>query len=118
LVAAVVIGGLFLLGMIAAAGYAIRILPAGARVPLNAGVPEYSIWLSKPAGLAAWLGIGVAVYAVFAALTVSGVAANWSPSVRVVLLPCVMLVMLAAEAGAVITARQRGEVDSACGTVP
>jgi hypothetical protein len=106
--AAVVIGGLFLFGMVAAAGYAIRILPAGARVPLNAGMPEYSIWLSKSAGLAAWLGIGVAVYAGFAALTVSGVAANWSPSVRVVLLPCVMLVMLAAEAGAVIAARQRG----------
>jgi hypothetical protein len=106
--AAVVIGGLFLLGMVAAAGYAIRMLPAGARVPLNAGMPEHSIWLSKPAGLGAWLGIGVAVYAAFAVLTISGIAANWSPSVRVVLLPCVMLVMLAAETGAVVTARQRG----------
>jgi hypothetical protein len=109
--AAVMLGGLFLLGMVAAAGYAIRMLPAGARVPLNVGVPEYSIWLSRLAGLAAWLGIGVAVYAALAALTVSGVAANWASSVRLLLLPCVMLVMLAAETGAVITARQRGGAD-------
>lgn len=107
MVVAVVIGGLFLVGMIGAAGYAIRVLPAGARVPLNAGMPEHSVWLSRWAGLGAWLGIGAVAYAIFAALTVSGIAANWSPSVRTVLLPCVMLVVLAAETGAVITARQR-----------
>ncbi|MGH3165034.1 MAG: hypothetical protein ACRDN0_03950 [Trebonia sp.] len=106
MVTAVVIGGVLLLCMIAAAVYAIRVLPAGARVPLNAGVPEYSVWLSRQAGLGAWLGIGVAAYAVFAALTVS-IGGNWVASVRAVLLPCVMLVVLAAETGAVITARKR-----------
>jgi hypothetical protein len=101
--AALVIGGLFLAVV---AGYAARTLPAGARVPLNAGVPEYSLWLSRRAGLAAWLGAGVVAYAVFASLTESGIAANWSPSVRAVLLPAVMLVVLAAETGAVVTARR------------
>jgi hypothetical protein len=108
LVAALVIGGVLLLGMAAAAGYAIRTLPAGVGVPLHAGAPEHSVWLSKRAGLAAWLGIGVAAFAVFAALTVSGIASNWSPSVRVVLLPSVMCVALAAEAAAIISARRRG----------
>lgn len=113
MVAAVAIGGLFLVCMIVAAGYAIRVLPAGARVPLNAGVPECSVWLSRRAGLGAWLGIGVVVYAVVATLTVSGIAGNWVPSMRAMLLPCVMLVLLAAETGAVITARQRARADRA-----
>lgn len=104
--AAVLIGGVFLLGMAAAAVYAARTLPAGARVPFNAGVPEYSIWLSKTAGLAAWLGVGVAAFAVFAALTLSSLAADWAQSLRFVLLPSVMMVVLAAEAGAVIVARR------------
>ena len=106
MVTALVLGGVFLLGMAVTAGYAARTLPAGARVPLNAGVPEHSVWLSKPAGLSAWLGVGVAAFAAFALLTVSSFGAGWSPSVRVVLLPCVMTVVLAAEAGAVIVARR------------
>ena len=103
------IGGVFLLGMVAATGYAARTLPGGARVPVNAGVPEHSVWLPKPVGLAAWLGTGVAAFAVFAALTLSSVSANWAQSMRVVLLPCVMLVLLAAEAAAVMVARRGAE---------
>ncbi len=108
MVASLAIGGVLLLGMVAAAGYAIRTLPAGASVPLHAGAPEYSVWLSKRAGLTAWLGIGAAAFAVFAVLTASHIAANWSPSLRVVLLPSVMCVVLAAEAAAIISARRRG----------
>ena len=107
MVAAVVVGGVFLLGMVAAAGYAARTLPSGARVPLNAGVPEHSLWLAKPAGLAAWLGAGVAAFAAAALVTQSGLTASWASSLRVVLLPCVMMLVLAAQTGAVITARQR-----------
>jgi hypothetical protein len=117
-VAAVLIGGVFLLGMVAAAGYAAWVLPAGARVPLNAGVPEYSVWLPKPAALAAWLGAGVVTFAAFAALTLNGLAADWAFSLRVVLLPCAMLLVLAAEAGAVILARQRCAGDLASATGP
>ena len=113
MVEALVIGGLLLLGMAVAAGYAARTLPADARVPLNAGVPEYSIWLSKPAGLAAWLGVGVAAFAVFGLLTLSSLTDGWAQSVRVVLLPGVMLVVLAAQAGAVIVARRSAQTQSA-----
>jgi hypothetical protein len=108
---------MFLAGMAAAAGYAVWALPAGARVPLNPGVPELSLWLPKPAGLAAWLGAGVVTFAAFAWLTLSGLSADWATSVRVVLLPGVMLVVLAAEAGAVITARRQAD-DQAPATVP
>ena len=105
--AAVVIGGVLLLGMAVVAGYAARALPAGARVPLNAGVPEHSFWLPKPAGLAAWLAVGVVTFTVFALVTLNSLAANWATSLRVVLLPGVMLVVLAGEAGAVIVARRQ-----------
>ena len=69
-------------------------------------MPEHSIWLSKPAALAAWLGAGVVAFAAFAALTLNSLAADWAQSLRVVLLPSVMTVVLAAEAGAVIVARR------------
>jgi hypothetical protein len=105
----VVIGAMFLAGMVATAGYAARALPAGARVPLNAGMPEFSFWLSKPAGLAAWLGVGVVTFAAFASVTLNSHAAIWASSLRVVLLPCAMMIVLAAEAGAVISARQRAD---------
>ena len=49
----------------------------------------------------------MAAFAVFAGLTASAFADNWSPSVRVVLLPSVMCVVLAAEAAAIISARAR-----------
>lgn len=86
-------------------------------MPLNAGVPEFSLWLPKPAGLAAWLGAGLVTFAAFAAVTLTGLSAAWATSLRVVLLPGVMMVVLAAEAGAVITARQRAD-DQAPASVP
>jgi hypothetical protein len=104
---ALAIGGVLLTGMVAAAGYAAAVLPPDARVPLNAGTPEYSVWLSKRAGLGAWLAAGAAAFAILAFLTLSDVAANWAASVRVVLLPSVMCVALAAEAAAIITAQRR-----------
>jgi hypothetical protein len=105
--ASLAIGGVLLAGMFIAAGYAARTLPPGASVPLHAGSPEYSIWLSKRAGLAAWLGIGVAAFAIAACVAASGVASDWAASVRVVLLPSVMCVALAAQAAAIITSRRR-----------
>ena len=101
-----VIGGLLMLGMVAVAWYAARVLPAGARVPLNAGVPEYSVWLPKLAGLAAWLAAGALTFAVVAAVTLDSLSAAWATSLRVVLLPCAMLIVLAAQAGALIVARR------------
>jgi hypothetical protein len=46
-------------------------------------------------------------FAAFASVTLNSLADDWATSLRVVLLPGVMLVVLAAEAGAVILARRQ-----------
>lgn len=112
LAASLIIGGLLLAAMIAAAGYAAVRLPESARVPLHAGTPEFSVWLPKRAGLAVWLGTGAAVFAVLAWLTLSQLAANWVTSMRVVLLPAVMFVALAAEVAAIIVARRSAAAEN------
>ena len=105
MIASLVISGLLMLGMVVAAGYAVVRLPGDARVPLHAGSPEYSLWLSKRIGLSVWLAAGAVAFAAIAWLTLSRVAANWATSMRVTLLPAVMLVALAAEVAAIIIAR-------------
>jgi hypothetical protein len=109
-VTALVLGAILLAGMLVTAGYAMKTLPRDAQVPVNAGVPEASLWLSRLAGLGAWLGAGVAGYVIGGAITVSGVGANWFPSVRMSLLPAVIFILLAGEVGAVISAGQRAGV--------
>jgi len=106
LIASLVVSGVLLAGMVAAAWYAVVGLPKAARVPLHAGTPEWSIWLPKAAGLAVWLGGGALAFATLAALTLSGAAANWASSLRVTLTPAVLLVVLAAEVAAINSARQ------------
>jgi hypothetical protein len=106
LTASLAISGVLLLAMAVTAGYAIVSLPRGARVPVNAGTPEHSVWLSKLAGLAVWLALGVIAFAALESLTRSGVAVNWAASMRVALPPAALCVVLAGEAAAVITARQ------------
>ena len=106
MIASLVAGGLLLTGMVAATWYAAVRLPGDARVPLHAGSPEFSVWLSKRTGLAAWLVAGAVVFAALAWLTLSQAAANWAASMRVTLLPAVMCVALAAEVAAIILARR------------
>ena len=106
LIASLAVGGLLLTGMVVATWYAAVRLPGDARVPLHAGSPEYSVWLSKRAGLAAWLAAGAVVFAALAWLTLSQATANWAASMRVTLLPAVMCVALAAEVAAIILARR------------
>lgn len=109
MIASLAIGGVLLAGMVVAAGYAAVRLPGTARVPLHAGMPEYCIWLSKRAGLSAWLAAGAVAFALLAWLTLSRAAANWASSMRMTLLPAVMCVALAAEVAAIIMARQDGQ---------
>jgi hypothetical protein len=106
LTASLAISGVLLFAMAVTAGYAIVSLPPGARVPVNPGTPEHSVWLSKVAGLAVWLAVGVIAFAALESLTRSAVAVNWAASMRVTLPPAALCVVLAGEAAAVITARQ------------
>lgn len=110
MVASLVVSGVLLMAMVAAAGYAVVRLPKGARVPLHAGTPEYSIWLPKPAGLFAWLAAGALAFGAVATLTLSRVGAGWVSSMRVTVLPAVMCVALAGEVAAIISARRRAGV--------
>lgn len=105
MIASLVLGGLLLTGMIVATWYAAVRLPGSARVPLHAGTPEYSLWLSKRAGLSVWLAAGAVAFTALAWLTLSRAAQNWVVSMRVTLLPAVMFVALAAEVAAIILAR-------------
>ena len=104
--ASLVISGVLLLAMAVTAAYGVVSLPRGARVPVNAGIPERSLWLSKPAGLAVWLVAGALAFTALAWLTRSDLAANWATSMRVTLAPAALCVVLAGEAAAIITARQ------------
>jgi hypothetical protein len=104
--ASLAISGVLLIAMAVTAGYAVVSLPRGARFPVNAGMPEYSIWLAKPVGLAIWLAGGAVAFGVLAWLTLSAAATDWATSMRVTLPPAVLCVVLAGEAAAVITARQ------------
>jgi hypothetical protein len=106
LTASLAISAVLLLAMVVTAGYAVVSLPRGARVPVNAGVPEHSVWLGKPAGLAVWLAAGAVAFTALTWLTLSGVAADWTTSMRVTLPPAVLFVVLAGEAAAVVTARR------------
>ncbi len=115
LTASLAISGVLLFAMAATAGYAVVSLPRGARVPVNPGTPEHSVWLSKLAGLAVWLAVGVIAFAALESLTRSGIAVNWATSMRVTLPPAVLCVVLAGEAAAVITARQAAAPASASG---
>lgn len=107
--ASLAISGVLLLAMVVTAGYAVVSLPRGARVPVNAGMPEHSIWLAKPAGLAVWLAAGAVAFAALSWLTLSAVTADWATSMRVTLPPAVLGVVLAGEAAAVITARHAAD---------
>jgi hypothetical protein len=118
LTASLAISGVLLLAMAVTAGYAIVTLPRGARVPVNAGTPEHSVWLSTLAGLAVWLAAGAVAFAALESLTRSGIAVNWATSMRVTLPPAVLSVVLAGEAAAVITARQAAAPARAPAPVP
>lgn len=105
--ASLAIGAAFALAMLVATWRAAVILPAAARVPLHAGMPEHSYWMPKRAGLAFWLGAGAVIYAGFGSLCSSGIAADWASSVRLTLTPAAMCVACAFQAAALISALRR-----------
>jgi uncharacterized ion transporter superfamily protein YfcC len=106
-VASLAIGGILLLAMIAASGWAAVALPPDARIPIHFGSDEHSYWVPKRAGLFAWPTAGAVLYGVFGGLSASNVASNWVPGVRDVLTPAVMCVAAGFEVGALVLAGQR-----------
>jgi hypothetical protein len=105
-VAALLIGGVLLLAMVAASGHAAVVLPADARIAIHCGSAEYRYLASKRAGLVIWPALGALCFGVLGGITGSSLAAGWVPGVRAVLVPAVMCVVLAFQAGALIMARR------------
>ena len=106
MVAALAVGGVLLLAMIAASGYAAVILPGDARIPLHFGSTEHVILMSKRAGLVVWPALGAVLFGVLGGVSASSLAAGWVPGVRDVLMPAVMCVVLGFQVGALVLAAQ------------
>ncbi len=104
--ASLLIGGVLLLAMVAASGRAAMVLPADARIAIHCGSAEHSYLASKRAGLVIWPALGALCYGVLGGIAGSSLAVGWVPGVRDVLVPAVMCVLLAFQAGALIMARR------------
>ena len=103
--ASLVVGGVFLMGMIVASVRGAVALPADARIPIHCGSVEHCYFASKRAGLVIWPAVGAIFYGVLGGVTVSSLAADWVPGVRDVLAPAVLIVVLAFQVGALALAR-------------
>jgi hypothetical protein len=105
-VASLVIGGVLLLVMIAASGWAAVTLPADARIPIHFGSVEHCYLAPKRAGLVIWPVVGALCYGILGGFSASNVASNWVPGLRDVLMPAVMCVVLGFQVGALVLARK------------
>jgi hypothetical protein len=104
--ASLVIGGVLLLAIVAASGWGAVVLPADARIAVHYGSESHQYLVSKRAGLLIWPALGVLLYGVLGGIIASSLAAGWVPGVRDVLLPAVLIVVLAFQAGALIMAQR------------
>jgi hypothetical protein len=103
--ASLAVGGIFLLAMIVASVRAAVTLPAGARVAIHCGFVEHCYLAPKRAGLVVWPALGVVTFGVLGGIAASSLAAGWVAGVRDVLVPAVLGVLLAFQAGALVLAR-------------
>jgi hypothetical protein len=106
MVASLVIGGILVLAMIAASGWAAVTLAPDARVPIHVGSPEHCYLASRRAGLVIWPVVGAVLYGVVGGVAGSSLASNWVPGVRDVLMPAVLCVVLGFQVGALVLARR------------
>jgi len=105
-VASLVVGGVFLLAMIAASVWAAVTLPASARIALHFGSVEHCYLVPKRAGLVIWPAAGAVAFGVLGGVGASRLAADWVPGVRAVLVPAALCVLSAFQAGALVMARR------------
>ena len=106
MLASLIIGGMLLLAIVAASGWGAVVLPADARIAVHYGSENHQFMVAKRAGLLIWPALGLIVYGALGGIVASHLAAGWVPGVRDVLVPAVLVVVLAFQAGALITARR------------
>lgn len=100
MIAGLVIGGVLWLGMAGVSCYGWLTLPAAARIPVHFGA-GYNNFMPKPGGLLVWPAAGALIYVLFAVIGARG-----GGSVTHVILPLVMCLLLAVQAGAIRVARR------------
>jgi hypothetical protein len=105
-VASLIVGGVFLLAMVIASVRGAVVLPADARIPVHAGSVERCYLAPKRAGLVIWPGAGALAFGALGGVAASSLAADWTASVRAVLMPAVVGVLLAFQVGALVLARR------------
>jgi hypothetical protein len=108
MVASLAVGGVLVLAMIAASGWAAVWLAADARIPIHFGSPERCVLVSKRVGLVIWPAAGAVLYGVVGGVCASVLASGWVPGVRDVLTPAVLCVVLGFQVGALVLARAGG----------
>jgi hypothetical protein len=108
MVASLAVGGVLVLAMIAASGWAAVRLAADARIPIHFGSPERCVLVSKRVGLVIWPAVGAVLYGVLGGVCASALASGWVPGVRDVLMPAVLCVVLGFQVGALVLARAGG----------
>ena len=113
MVASLIVGGVFLLAMVIASVRGAVVLPADARIPVHAGSVERCYLAPKRAGLVIWPGAGALAFCALGGVAASSLAAGWTASVRAVLMPAVVGVLLAFQVGALVLARRQGGVEGA-----
>ena len=106
MVASLIVGGVFLLAMVVASVRGAVVLPADARIPVHAGSVERCYLAPKRAGLVIWPGAGALAFGALGGVAASGLAADWTASMRTVLMPAVVGVLLAFQVGALVLARR------------
>jgi hypothetical protein len=90
MIAALAVGGVLMLAMIAASARgAVRLAP-DARIGVHCGSVEHCFFVSKRAGLIIWPAMGAVLFVVLGGITKSSLAAGWVPGVRDVLVPAVL----------------------------
>ena len=106
MLASLIVGGVFVLAMVIASVRGAVVLPADARIPVHAGSVERCYLVPKRAGLVIWPGAGALVFGLLGGVAASSLAADWTASVRTVLMPAVVGVLLAFQVGALAIARR------------
>ena len=102
--ASLIVGGVFVLAMVIASVRGAVVLPADARIPVHAGSVERCYLAPKRAGLVIWPGAGALAFGALGRVAASSLAAGWTASVRTVLMPAVVGVLLAFQVGALVVA--------------
>ena len=102
--ASLIVGGVFVLAMVVASVRGAVVLPADVRIPVHAGSVERCYLAPKRAGLVIWPGAGVLAFGLLGGLVASSLADGWTASVRDVLTPAVVGVLLAFQVGALVLA--------------